>query len=144
MARLMAQWLSERLGQPFVIENRAGAGGGARTEAVVKAPPTATRCSRWFRPTRSTTCALRQAPVQFHSRHRAGRRHGARALRPGGEPVVPVAMTPEFIAYAKANPGKLNFRFGRRRHRHPHVRQLFKLMAGVNMVHVHIAAPATR
>ena len=39
MARLMAQWLSERLGQPFVIENRAGAGGNVGTEAVVKAPP---------------------------------------------------------------------------------------------------------
>ena len=44
IARLMGQWLSERLGQPFVIENRPGAGGNIGTEAVVRAPPTATRC----------------------------------------------------------------------------------------------------
>ena len=54
-ARLMAQWLSERLGQTFVIENRPGAGGNIGTEAVAKSPPDGTRCSRWFRRTRSTT-----------------------------------------------------------------------------------------
>ena len=54
IARLIGQWLSERLGQQFIIENRPGAGGNIATEAVVRAPPTATRCSWSLRRTRST------------------------------------------------------------------------------------------
>ena len=73
VARVMGQWLSERLGQQFVIENRPGAGGNLGTEAVVRAPPDGyTLLMVW-----STKCdqrdALRQAQFQFHPRHRAGR-----------------------------------------------------------------------
>ena len=77
VARLMGQWLSERLGQQFVIENRPGAGSNIATEAVVKcaagrlyAPPGRLR-------ERDQRDALRQAQFQFHPRHRAGREHHA-------------------------------------------------------------------
>ena len=72
-ARLMGQWLSERLGQPFVIENRPGAGTNIATEAVVRAP------ARWLYASlgQPVEChqrdALREAQFQFHPRHRASR-----------------------------------------------------------------------
>ena len=132
----MAQWLSERLGQSVIIENRPGAGGNIGTEAVVKAPPDGYTLLQWVPAQRGQQLALREAQLQLPARHRAGRRHGARALRGGGQPSVPVKTVPEFIAYAKANPGKLNFAsagVGTGIHM---AGELFKLMAGVNMVHV--------
>jgi tripartite-type tricarboxylate transporter receptor subunit TctC len=65
LARLMGHWLSERLGRPFVIENRPGAATNIGTEAVVKAPRTAIRSSMSLRPT-PLMPALRQAQLQFH------------------------------------------------------------------------------
>ena len=87
VARLVGQWLSERLGQQFVIENRPGAGTNIAAEAVV-------RCAagRLYAPSgRFTEChqclALRQAQLQFHPRHRAGRGHQPRAQCRRGEPI---------------------------------------------------------
>ena len=75
IARLMGQWLSERLGQPFVIENRPGAGGNIGTEAVVRAPADGYTLLMVASVERDQRDALRQAQFQFHPRHRAGRGH---------------------------------------------------------------------
>jgi hypothetical protein len=85
LARLMGQWLSERLGQPLIIDNRPGGGGNIGTEAVVRrrrihAPPL--QCCQ-----RDQRGVLRQAQLRFHPRHRAGRNPHPPALRHGGEPI---------------------------------------------------------
>ena len=87
IARLIGQWLSERLGQQFVIENRPGAGSNIATEAVVRAPPDGYTLLMVGCGERDQRDALRQAQFQFHPRHRAGREHHPRALRHGGESV---------------------------------------------------------
>ena len=105
----MGQWLSERLGQQFVIENRPGAGSNIGTEAVVRAPPDGYTLLLVGRGERDQRDALRQAQFQFHPRHRAGRGHHAGTpYVMVVNPSVPAKTVPEFIAYAKANPGKIN------------------------------------
>jgi len=135
-ARLIGQWLTERLGQQFVIENRPGAGGNVGTEMVAKVPPdgyTILLCSvanaisatlyenlgydfaKDFVPVASVTRAPNVMVIN---------------------PSVPANTVPEFIAYAKANPGKVNMGssgIGTSIHVGG---ELFKMMAGVNMVHV--------
>jgi tripartite-type tricarboxylate transporter receptor subunit TctC len=135
-ARLMAQWLSERLGQTVLVENRAGAGGNVGTEAVVKAPPDGYTLLQWV-PANAVNNTLYQslnfnflrdiAPV-------AGTARVPYVLVVNSD--LPVKTVPEFIAHAKANPGKLNFAsagVGTGIHM---AGEQFKMMAGVNMVHV--------
>ena len=137
VARLIGQWLSERLGQPFVIENRPGAGGNIATEAVVRAPADGYTLLLVTHEQRDQRDALRQAQFQFHPRHRAGREPSS--AQPNVmvvNPSVPAKTVPEFIAYAKANPGKINMA-SPGNGTSPHVAgELFKMMAGVDMVHV--------
>ena len=91
VARLMGQWLSERLGQPFIIENRPGAGTNIATEAVVRAPPDGYTILLHYPGHVYQRFPLRQAQIQFHSRHCAGcERHAT--LRPGG--IQPSQPTP--------------------------------------------------
>ena len=107
-ARLMGQWLSERLGQQFVIENRTGAGGNIATEAVVRAPPdgyTLLTARRRMRSTRRST----KSWISISSA--TSRRSPALVAVPlvmVVNPSVPAKTAAEFIAYAKANPGKIN------------------------------------
>jgi tripartite-type tricarboxylate transporter receptor subunit TctC len=135
-ARLMGQWLSDRLGQQFIIENRAGASGNIGTEAAAKAPadgytllqvatPNAINAALYtnlnfdfVRDIAPVICAARLAYVVVV------------------HPSVPAATIPEFIAYAKANPGKINY--GSAGHGTPQniTCELFKMMTGVNLVHV--------
>jgi tripartite-type tricarboxylate transporter receptor subunit TctC len=136
LARLMAQWLTERLGQPFVIENRAGAGGNVGTEAVVKAPPDGYTLLKVVPANTVNDTLYERLAFNF-----------IRDIAPVAGMVrvpyvlvvnqsLPVTTLPEFIAYAKANPGKLNFAsagVGTGIHMSG---ELFKMMAGVNMVHV--------
>jgi tripartite-type tricarboxylate transporter receptor subunit TctC len=135
-ARLIAQWLSDRLGQQFVVENRTGAGGNIATEAVVMAPPDGfTLLLAGLNNALNATLFdklnfdfIRDiAPV-------AGLNRGFGVLVVN--PSFPIRNIPEFIAYAKANPGKINYASGGSGSA-PHLYgELFKTMAGVNLVHV--------
>ena len=135
-ARLIGQWLSERLGQQFVIENRPGAGGNIATEAVVRAAPDG--YTLLYVTTANASNATLYDKLNFNF---------VRDIAPIApivsfpyimvvNPSVPAKTLPEFIAYAKANPGKINMAspgIGST----PHVNgELFKVMTGTNMVHV--------
>jgi tripartite-type tricarboxylate transporter receptor subunit TctC len=136
LARLIGQWLSERLGQPFVIENRVGAGGNLATEAVVRAPPdgyTLLLCA-----STDTINATLYDKLNFNFIRDiapvAGIARGPNVLVV--HPSLPAKTVPEFIAHAKANPGKVSFAsagIGSVSHVSG---ELFKATAGVNMVHV--------
>ena len=135
-ARLMGQWLSERLGQQFIVENRAGASGNIGTEAVAKAPadgytllqivtPHAINAALYtnlnfdfIRDIAPVICVARLAYVVVV------------------HPSVPATTLPEFIAYAKAKSGQDQLWVGGQRHAAKHACELFKMMAGVNLVHV--------
>jgi tripartite-type tricarboxylate transporter receptor subunit TctC len=136
LARLMGQWLSERLGQQFIIENRPGAGGNIGTEAVVRASPdghTLLMVGSYNAINATLYAKLNYnfirdiAPV-------AGVIRGTIIMVVN--PSVPARSVPEFIAYAKANPGKINMAspgIGST----PHLAgELFNIMAGLNLVHV--------
>jgi tripartite-type tricarboxylate transporter receptor subunit TctC len=135
-ARLMGQSLSERLGQQFVIENRPGAGSNLGTEVVVRAPPDGytlllvTISNAWnatLYDNLNFNLIRDIAPV-------AGLTRATFVMVVN--PSVPAKTVPEFIAYAKANPGKINMAsagIGSINHVYG---ELFKVMAGVNLVHV--------
>jgi tripartite-type tricarboxylate transporter receptor subunit TctC len=135
-ARLIGQWLSERLGQQFVIENRPGAGGNVGTEAVVRAAPDGYTLGLFGAPSAINATLYDKLNFNF-----------VRDIAPIApivrfpyimvvNPSVPAKTLPEFIAYAKANPGKINMAspgIGSV----PHVNgELFKVMTGTNLVHV--------
>jgi tripartite-type tricarboxylate transporter receptor subunit TctC len=143
-ARLISQWLSERLGQPFVIENRPGAGSTIAIEAVVNSQPdgytllvvsTSAAVSATFYHNLSFNLIRDIAPVAGIVRM---------PLVMVVNPSVPAQTVPEFIAYAKANPGKINMA-SVGNGTTPHMAgELFKMMADVDMLHVPYrgAAPA--
>ena len=135
-ARLMGQWLSERLGQPFIIESRPGGGTNIATEAVVHAPPDGYTLLL-VAPANAINATLYKK-LNFNFIHDiapvAGLIRFANVMQVN--PSVPAKTVPEFIAYAKANPGKLNMASAGNGST-PHVSgELFKMMTGVNMVHV--------
>jgi tripartite-type tricarboxylate transporter receptor subunit TctC len=136
VARLIAQWLSERFGQPIIVENRGGGAGNIGAEAVVRALPdgytlllvTANNAINATLFENLKFSFVRDiAPVAGISRN---------PLVMEVNPSLPVTTVPEFIAYAKANPGKVNFAsagIGST----PHVSaELFNMMSGINMIHV--------
>jgi tripartite-type tricarboxylate transporter receptor subunit TctC len=137
LARLIGQWLSERLGQAFVIELRPGAGGNVGTEAVVNAPPDG-----------HTLLMVNAAPSAINATlYDKLNFNFLRDMAPvGGVVRTPLILqvtpsfsprtVPELIAYAKANPGKVNMASAGNG-TPPHVAgELFKMMAGVDIVHV--------
>ena len=136
LARLISQWLSERLGQPFVVENRAGAGSNIATEAVVRAHPDGYTLLLVGTPNAINATLYDKLNFNFirDITPVGGLIRGALVLVV--HPSVPAKTVPEFIAYAKAKPGKLSYGsggVGGITHITP---ELFKMMAGVNMVHV--------
>jgi tripartite-type tricarboxylate transporter receptor subunit TctC len=134
-ARLMGQWLSERLGQSFIVENRPGAAGTIAVDSVVRSPP-----DGYTLLLTSANDAYNESlyPVRFkYIRDIAP--VASIALTPSVmevNPSFPAMTVPEFIAYAKANPGKLNYASGGVGTIQHVCGELFKIMAGVNMVHV--------
>src|SRR6516164_8312959 len=136
IARLIGQWLSERLGQPFIIDNRPGAGANIGTEAVVRAPAdgyTLLMVGGW-----NAINATLYAKLNFNFIHDIAPVAGIMRVPSVMvvNPSVPAKTIPEFIAYAKANPGKINMA-SPGTGTGPHIAgELFKMMAGVDMVHV--------
>ncbi len=132
----MGQWLSERLGQQFIIENKPGAGSNVGAEAVVRAPPdgytllliTAVNATNATLYDNLNFNFIRDiAPVAIIIR-------GPLVMEVN--PSVPAKTVPEFIAYAKANPGKINMASAGNG-TIPHMAgELFKVMAGINLIHV--------
>jgi len=135
-ARLMGQWLSEHLGQPFVIENRPGAGTNVATEAVVNAAPDGYTLL-FVAPSAAINATLYEK-LNFNFIRDIAPIAGIMRI-PNVmvvNPSVPAQTVPEFIAYAKANPGKVNVAspgVGTSVHLSG---ELFKMMTGVDMVHV--------
>ena len=136
LARLIGQSLSERLGQPFIIENRPGAGGNIATEAVANAPPDG--YTLLLVGSSNTINPALYDRLNFNFlRDIAGVAGIVRVpLVMEVTPSFPAKSVAEFIAYAKANPGKVNFASGGNGSSLHVAGELFKMMTGVNMVHV--------
>src|SRR6266404_3412586 len=135
-ARLMAQWLSERLAQPFIVESRPGGGTNIATELVVHAPPDG-----------YTLLVVAPANAINASLYDKLNYNFVRDIAPIAglirfpnvmevNPAVPTKTVPEFITYAKANPGKLNMASSGNGSTIHVSGELFKMMTGVNMVNV--------
>ena len=142
LARLMAQWLSERLGQPFVIDNRPGAGGNIAVEAVVKAPADGYTLLLVGIQGAINATLYEKLNYDFTRDIELVASISRETLALEVTPSFPARTVPEFIAYAKANPGKLTMAtpgIGST----PHLAgELFKMMAGLDMVHVPYRASA--
>src|SRR4029077_8646041 len=136
VARLLGQWLSRQFGQPFVVDNRPGAATNIATEEVVRAAPDGYTLL-WTTTANTTNATLYDnlsfnfmrdiAPVATIDRF---------PLVMEVNPAVPVKTVPEFIAYAKANPGKINYGSGGIGTIQHVAGELFKFMTGVDLVHV--------
>ena len=143
VSRLIGQWLAERLGQPFVVENRTGAAGNLATQAVVTAAPdgyTLLTCL-----SANAVNATLYEKLGFNFLHDMAPVAGLVRLPMVllVNPSFPATTLAEFIAYAKANPGMINMAspgIGTPMHV---AGELFKMMTGVNIVHVPYRGPAT-
>jgi tripartite-type tricarboxylate transporter receptor subunit TctC len=135
-ARLMGQWLTERLGQTVVIENRPGAGTNLATEAVVRAPADGYTLLL-VAPANAINATLFEKLNHNYLRDIApvaGINRFPNVMEVN--PSVPVKTVPEFIAYAKANPGKLSMASSGAGSTIHMSGELFKMMTGINMTHV--------
>jgi tripartite-type tricarboxylate transporter receptor subunit TctC len=132
VARLIGQWLSERLGQQFIVDNRPGAGSNIGTEAVVRAPPDG-HTLLMIAPSSTINVTLYDklnfnfvrdiAPVATLTRQ---------AQVMVVNPSFPAKTVPELIAYAKANPGKINMASGGTGTGQHLTGELFKMMTGID------------
>jgi tripartite-type tricarboxylate transporter receptor subunit TctC len=136
VARLLAQWLTERLGQPFIVESRPGAGNNIATEAVIRAP--ADGYTLLLADSANAINATLYDKLNFNF---------IRDIAPVASimdvplvlevnPSVQVSTVPEFIAYAKANPGKINMASAGIGHTTHVAGELFKRVTGIDMTHV--------
>jgi tripartite-type tricarboxylate transporter receptor subunit TctC len=136
IARLVAQWLSERLGQPFIVENRPGANSNIATEAVVRVP--ADGYTLLIVSAASAINATLYDKLSFKFIRDITPIAGILRVPNVMEvnPSFPASSVSEFIAYAKANPGKLNMASGGSGTSQHLTGELFKMVTGVNMLHV--------
>jgi tripartite-type tricarboxylate transporter receptor subunit TctC len=135
-ARLMGQWLSERLGQSFIVESRPGAGSNIGTEAVIRSPPDG--YTILLVAPANTINATLYAKLNYNFLRDIAPVAGIIRFPNVMEvnPSVPAKTVPEFIAYAKANPGKINFASSGNGSTIHMSGELFKMMTGVDIVHV--------
>jgi tripartite-type tricarboxylate transporter receptor subunit TctC len=136
VGRLLGQWLSERLGQPFVIENRSGAGGTVGTEVVVRAAPDGCTLLQVNTPNAIKATLYNNLSYNFIRDIVPVASIIRTPLVMEVNPSFPGRTIPEFIAFAKANPGKINMASGGNGTPGHVAGELFKMMAGVSMVHV--------
>jgi tripartite-type tricarboxylate transporter receptor subunit TctC len=135
-ARLLGQWLSERLGQPVIIDNKPGASSSVATELVVRAPPDGYTLL-WIVTSNYINATLyKKLPYNFIRDIEPVASNTRTPLVMEVTPSLPVKSVPEFIAYAKAHPGKLNMASGGIGNSTHMAGELFKMMTGVNMLHV--------
>ncbi|MCX7361947.1 MAG: tripartite tricarboxylate transporter substrate binding protein [Alphaproteobacteria bacterium] len=135
-ARLMGEWLTERLGQQFIVENKPGASGNIGTETVAKAPADGYTLLQVVTPHAINAALYSNLSFDF-LRDIAPVVYSARlAYVVVVNQSVPVATLPELIAYAKANPGKINYGSAGQGTPQNISCELFKMMTGVNLVHV--------
>jgi len=135
-ARLVGEWLTERLGQQFIVENKPGASGNIGTETVAKAPADGYTLLQVVTPHAINAALYSNLSFDF-ARDIAPVIYAARlAYVVVVNPSVPAATIPEFIAYAKANPGKINYGSAGQGTPQNISCELFKMMTGVNLVHV--------
>jgi tripartite-type tricarboxylate transporter receptor subunit TctC len=135
-ARVMGQWLSERLGQPFIVENRPGAGSNIATDAAIRAPAdgytllqgnTANTINATLYEKLHFDFVAEVAPI-------AGVMRFPNVMQVN--PSFPAQTVPEFIAYAKANPGKINVGSAGKGSSQHLSNELFKIMTGADLIHV--------
>ncbi len=144
LARLLGQWLSERLGQPFVIENRPGAATNIAAEAVARSPSDGYTLL-WITAANAINATLYDK-LNFNFIHDIA--PVASFVRGPGvmevNPAFPAKSVPEFIAYARANPGKINLASSGMGSLSHAAGELFKIMTSIDMLHVPYrgAAPA--
>ena len=143
-ARLIGQWLSDRLGQPFIVESRPGAGSNIGTEAVVRANPDGYTILLVAPANAINATLYERLPYNFIQDIApvAGLIRFPNVMEVN--PSVPATTVPEFIAYAKANPGRINMASSGNGSTIHMSGELFKMMTGITMVHVPYrgAAPA--
>ena len=136
IARLIGQWLSERLGQPIIVDNRPGAGTNIGTEMGVRAPPDGYTLLMALSANAINATLYDKLPFNFIRDTAPVASIASIPLIMEVNPSVPAKTVPEFIAYAKANPGKINMASGGSGTPAHVAGELFKMMAGINMVHV--------
>jgi len=136
LGRLMAQWLSDRLGQPFIVENRPGGGGNIAIEAAAKAPADGHTLLLVTIQSAVNEALYERLNYNFLRDIAPVASISSQTLALEVTPSFPAKTAREFIAYAKANPGKLSMATPGNGST-PHVAgELFKMMAGVDMIHV--------
>ena len=135
-ARLMGDWLSERLGQQFIVENKPGASGNIGTDTVAKAPPDGYTLLQVVTPHAINAALYSNLTFDFVRDIAPVAQVARLAYVVVVNPSVAAKTLPELIAYAKANPGKLNYGSAGQGTPQNIACELFKMMAGVNLVHV--------
>jgi tripartite-type tricarboxylate transporter receptor subunit TctC len=136
IARLLGEWLAQKLGQPVIIENKPGAGTNIGVQAVVNAAPDGYTLLFAVATNAINPSLYKSLPFDFQRDIAPVAGLAELPLVMDVTPSLPVKTVPEFIAYAKANPGKINFAsFGARTISHLAI-ELFKTSAGVDVVHV--------
>ncbi len=136
IARLLGEWLAQKLGQPVIIENKPGGGTNIAMQAVVNAAPDGYTLLMILATNAINPSLYKSLPFDFQRDIAPVAGLAELPLVMDVTPALPAKTVPEFIAYAKANPGKINFAsFGARTISHLAI-ELFKISAGVDVVHV--------